>query len=579
MGDTVYLTYKVLKKLVDEKKYDLLKDALLDPKTQVNNLNETDDYGITIFIHLLIVKQQELALLLLDKSNPLLLGLDKTDYNGNTALQIAIMTSSHEVVMRLLNLPPKVTRLTNKNRAHLTTLMLTIKVKMFDISMLLLDKYSDYCMLNEVDWEGNSALSLSIMKKRTDIALKILEQFSLMTHLSIYKPNADGITPFHYAVLSKNSEIVLAMLDKFANDLSLLRLATTVGRNGNNAIMSACFMNMEEATLRLLDLLVEKESPSVVRNLLERVNIRGENAMYIACNYGLKSVCERTKEILDRLGSSVPEMGRPPLCANREENMRDSVITVIIGGHGSEFFHKDLTDLDISEEVITNTRVLSMAGLVGHVGWVCETCEEDNTCSQEKFVSEAQQIFDEPSNSNKSTFEILEELSKIYKVIYERNLTAIINSNAPDALHIPKTIKSLETEQYCHLLVPQHEKMFYLNTPKDDIIQSFIKVINVRNYTDNPDNILSPESYIRQKLERTNTFTLSDIIKYFNSIGFETINIIDLTCRSSYGYQVNLPEEEEERMTIREAEALQKTNKTRGGKRRRRRQKTRKHKR
>lgn len=283
------------------------------------------------------------------------------------------------------------------------------------------------------------------------------------------------------------------------------------------------------------------------------------------------------------------------------ELSNDSVITLFIMGHGADIYdinkRFDNKNFMGDEEIYKfinsdmyndkyNVRILSKTGAPFVCGWTKSSCITDPSLNSAIMLLEvAKKIFQ--NNKNISTFDLLNILSNEYKEVYKKELLSIDPSKIdPSTLHLLKeSVESVKGDQFSIIKKPVYDKIYTVkknidtnecvkygiyiidsrNTPYlyDDVINNEINISEDYNNLDNEkknevdhyfdlfnnninnDNIIS-ENYknicysILHDLKYNDTINLIDLIVLFRLIGFNSINIIDDTCRTPYDYDSNI---------------------------------------
>lgn len=229
----------------------------------------------------------------------------------------------------------------------------------------------------------------------------------------------------------------------------------------------------------------------------------------------------------------------------------ESVITIVIAGHGIEDYDKPLSD--------PNVRILSLAGKPFCYSFV--KTELDGTTTGHYIIDGL--IDDFEQNPDKNTLHILRDFTIHRKHIYDEamDFTADYFTNVnpnPDAFKHG----SLEKKGTMRLLSVQNEKRYQIKRIARDSLMYGVFVINTRNppegldiepVTDLTEPVFSLQkqdkpylytyiSEIKDKskanrlsylygLFQDNEIKLSKVIEFFRELGFSYINIVDLTCR------------------------------------------------
>ena len=106
----------------------------------------------------------------------------------------------------------------------------------------------------------------------------------------------------------------------------------------------------------------------------------------------------------------------------RRVDRRKKVVTIYISAHGGEMIDEPLLDKNkfpTIQHIVRQTRILSMAGTTGTIGLGLGTSR--SVIAPEMSITEVEmyhcyKVFTDPTNKNKSTFELMEQLSKLFKI-------------------------------------------------------------------------------------------------------------------------------------------------------------------
>jgi hypothetical protein len=238
------------------------------------------------------------------------------------------------------------------------------------------------------------------------------------------------------------------------------------------------------------------------------------------------------------------------------------------------------------ENILDNVRILSLAGKNGLLA-----IGDPVTCSEktdvESYIESAHRFFADETEPMLSTYEILQELAQDYLPIYE---TTLIRQEEADDYYT-RAVASFREGQSLQVIGSTYDKKYSFNDTENVFKLFGVHVVNIRNYPEIEDVLsvvkigvdeeVDPSINIidKEKMERLLTFIgpsnknhykaedilkriaidlthetlqqitrgkteiierpieknifLSQIIFLFNLLGFEIINIIDLSCRSN----------------------------------------------
>jgi len=259
---------------------------------------------------------------------------------------------------------------------------------------------------------------------------------------------------------------------------------------------------------------------------------------------------------------------------------RPKIITIALNCHGSEYnlpnyeLQKRLqTQMEYDDETIEtiadNVRVLSLVGENGSVAMGDRaSCAEKQDI--ESYLEIASRYFyPEGETSTTPTYEILQHLAEEYKSVYEttvmREYEMVEDIN--DLSDFEHIIRSLNYGESLQLVGSSYDKHYNFSDTSKEFKLFGLHLVNIRNYPEFETeisivpilderknyraNLLNEEKKqkmlgfadesIREKVEQLlnkilieKDVFLSEIITLFHLLGFDVINIIDLSCRSNW---------------------------------------------
>jgi hypothetical protein len=259
---------------------------------------------------------------------------------------------------------------------------------------------------------------------------------------------------------------------------------------------------------------------------------------------------------------------------------RPKIITIALNCHGSEYNlpnyelkNRLKTQMELDDETIQtiadNVRVLSLVGENGSVAMGDRaSCVEKQDI--ESYLEIASRYFHpEGETSTTPTYEILQNLAEEYKSVYEttvmREYEMVEDHN--DLRDFERIIRSLNYGETLQLVGSSYDKHYNFSDKSREFKLFGLHLVNIRNYSEVETeisivpildgsenyrvNLLNGEK--KQKMldfaDETNRdkaeqllnkiliekdVFLSEIITLFHLLGFDVINIIDLSCRSNW---------------------------------------------
>lgn len=268
------------------------------------------------------------------------------------------------------------------------------------------------------------------------------------------------------------------------------------------------------------------------------------------------------------------------MCIN--PNINDNTkptITIYVAGHGGENYDTLLTSINS----IFNTedfRLLSLAGRPLTPAYSIPIKEDKIThTSNTAFISSLIDIFQK--NKDKGTMINLIEFINKNKRLYKEILSMAIQNPPKELKTIKGTEQSFNANDYCRIKIPTYEKLFVLS-PSNEFeggnVLFGVYVIDSR-FTPEHLNFLEPgknlqkldrneknilESYISDKYEDNETLQiylynileklknrdkllLSELLLFLYHIGYNVINIVDSTCRTTLSGRDMLHDQTNER--------------------------------
>jgi len=256
------------------------------------------------------------------------------------------------------------------------------------------------------------------------------------------------------------------------------------------------------------------------------------------------------------------------------------IITIALNCHGSEYnlsdyeFKKRLqTQMELDAEtiqtVVDNVRVLSLVGENGSVAM-----GDRASCTEKQDIESYLEIasrhfYPEGEISTTPTYELLQHLAEEYKSVYrttimrEYELIEDIN-DLPD---FERIIRSLNYGDSLQLISSSYDKHYNFSNLNEEFKLFGLHLVNIRNYPEFETeisivpildesgnyraNLLNGEKkqkmlgftdeFNRSKVEQLldkilieKSIFLSEIIILFRLLGFDVINVIDLSCRSNW---------------------------------------------
>lgn len=250
-----------------------------------------------------------------------------------------------------------------------------------------------------------------------------------------------------------------------------------------------------------------------------------------------------------------------------------SIITIVLSSHGS-----DLVKEHLSDEIKQNVRIISQAGHIGalslssdinvdNIKWHNKNVfsnynlkKKDATVSR-KITEKEIKEFIKNNQLNKcantpvidvndnvitpiSTYTYFKELwnkpdisDKPFKENYKQSVTTKLQQDKNISPFTKKqTEYGLLNEYNFKLYAPIVDKILYFGTEDDiDKKRTSITVLDTCNYKGSigvNDNLLTKKGKSVVSIDRNGELKLSELIEHLkNKLGFEVINIIDLSCR------------------------------------------------
>lgn len=249
---------------------------------------EIDEVDLILLIDFLYMNAPNLLVYLLN---------EKTVHN-DTCLTMAIYTDKRELAKKMIRM--NLVDLNFVNSKKMTPLMLSILKEFSDVSLTIVDSEKDYlpdfvseagytplmgvcfngwsdiahklldkgkCNIGKVNKENKNAFTFAVMKDMNDICYRLLD--SEDNDPGIIE-DVQQITPLFYAILRKNEELAIRILETGRSRPDL----TT--KMNETCLMMACHFQMKELAHKLLD---------TGKSRLEVISHLKYNAFIYSCQY------------------------------------------------------------------------------------------------------------------------------------------------------------------------------------------------------------------------------------------------------------------------------------------------------
>lgn len=283
---------------------------------------------------------------------------------------------------------------------------------------------------------------------------------------------------------------------------------------------------------------------------------------------------------------------------------RPKIITIALNCHGSEYNSSEYelqkrlqTQMELDDETIQtiadNVRILSLVGENGSVAM-----GDRASCAKKQDIESYLEIasryfYPEGETSTTPTYEILQNLAEEYISVYEttvmREYEMVEDDN--DLRDFERIIRSLNYGESLQLIGSSYDKHYNFSDTSREFKLFGLHLVNIRNYPEFETeisilpilderknyrvNLLNEEKKqkmlgfaeepkrdkVKQLLHKIlieKDVFLSEIITLFHLLGFDVINVIDLSCRSNW-----FGEEVDGRINSREINARDRANATR----------------
>jgi ankyrin repeat protein len=244
--------------LVLFKKFESLK-YLLD--NNLSRLDTLDREGKTILYNIVKFNYLDLLDIIIEK-NKTIIGIELNnvkDVNGNTSLIYAIIFNNIEMFNKLILLfDPYV-----KNKLNLNSFEMSVKLKKYDILLLLIEKYDDLTFVNN----NNENILFDLIKdNRLDIINKIINK-----KIDINIKNKEfSLTPLVVALGNNNKDIALFLIDNKAD----INITDNFGNTGLHYLLI-------ENNINIFNIVIEYLMNKKIEILYDIQNLNGNTILHL----------------------------------------------------------------------------------------------------------------------------------------------------------------------------------------------------------------------------------------------------------------------------------------------------------
>jgi ankyrin repeat protein len=259
--DKVKLDKYLLFDLVLFKKFESIKYVLDNDLVRLDIL---DREGKTILYNIIKFNYNDILDIIIDK-NKSIIGINLNslkDLNGNTSLVYTIIFNNIEIFKKLILLfDPYI-----KNKLNLNSFEMSIKLKKYDIFLLLLDKYEDFTFVNN----NNENILFDLIKdNQLDLIKKLIEKKNVKIDINL-KNKEFSLTPLVVALGNNYSDIALYLIDNNAD----INITDNFGNTGLHYLLI-------ENNINIFNLVIEYLINKKIDILYDIQNLNGNTLLHL----------------------------------------------------------------------------------------------------------------------------------------------------------------------------------------------------------------------------------------------------------------------------------------------------------